>query len=255
MWGVASSAFSSSAGSRCGSCSQTSSAQPRPLRSRASPSTTSPREEFMRMAPGFIRPNSRLSAMWRVEASSGVWKVRMSASRATSSSVRNPHRSRSSRGGSQQTTRNPHPSAYAFTSDPTCPTPTIPSVRSAGCQPCVRERWTSVAPTHCSTPWALQPAAVVTSMPCAAHHAVSMWSKPMVAVAISFTRESASSFSSHRVRVRITSASASRTSAAEIAVPGRYSTSANGSRTPRRKGMALSAMIFMVTGVFFVFRL
>lgn len=44
-------------------------------------------------------PNSRLSAMWRVEASSGVWKVRMSASRATSSSVRNPHRSRSSRGG------------------------------------------------------------------------------------------------------------------------------------------------------------
>ena len=88
----------------------------------------------------------------------------------------------------------------------------------------------------------------------AVRHAVSMWSKPMVAVAISFTRESASSFSSHRVRVRITSASALRTSAAEIAVPGRYSTSANGSRTPRRKGMALSAMIFMVTGAFFVFR-
>lgn len=35
----------------------------------------------------------------------------------------------------------------------------------------------------------------------------------------------------------------------------RFPTSANGSRTPRRKGMALSAMIFMVTGVFFVFRL
>ena len=60
---------------------------------------------------------------------------------------------------------------------------------------------------------------------------------------------------SQAVRVRITSASALRTSAAEIAVAGRYSTSANGSRTPRRKGMALSAMIFMVTGVFFVFRL
>jgi len=92
-----------------------------------------------------------------------------------------------------------------------------------------------------------------TPAPGAAHHAGSMWSKPMVAVAISFTRESASSFSSHRVRVRITSASALRTSAAEIAVPGRYSTSANGSRTPRRKGMALSAMIFMVTGVFSFF--
>lgn len=41
---------------------------------------------------------------------------------------------------------------------------------------------------HCSTPRALQPAAVATRMPCAAHHAVSMWSNPMVAVAIRRTR-------------------------------------------------------------------
>ncbi len=121
-----------------------------------------PREEFMRMAPGFIRPNSRRRRPCGAsKSSSGVWKVRMSASRATSSSVRNPHRSRSSRGGSQQTTRNPmfrHTLSRAIRR---VPRPRFPSVRSAGCQPCVRERWTSAAPTHCSTPRALQPAAVV----------------------------------------------------------------------------------------------
>ena len=128
----------------------------------------------------------------------------------------------------------------------------MPSVRCAGCHPCRRERSASTAPTHCSTPRALQPAAVETSMPCAAHHAVSMWSNPMVAVAIIRTREPSSRAAPHRVRVRTTRASASRTSAAEMSAPGRYRTSAKGSRTPRRKGMALSATIFMV--LYFCFR-
>ena len=159
--------------------------------------------------------------MRRVVSSSGVWNVRMSAWRATSSSGRKPQCSRASRGGSQQRTRKPHVSAYSFTSDPTCPTPTTPSVRPAGCQPCVRARWASTAPAHWSTPLALQPAAVQTRMPCAAHHAVSMWSKPMVAVAIRRTREPPSSRSSQRVRVRIRRASASRTSSGAISDPGR----------------------------------
>ena len=50
------------------------------------------------MASGFICRNSLSPAMWRVVSSSGVWNVRMSASRATSSSGRNPQCSSSSRG-------------------------------------------------------------------------------------------------------------------------------------------------------------
>ena len=154
----------------------------------------------------------------------------MSASRATSSSVRNPHRSLLARRVATDDAES-HPSAYAFPSDPTCPRPIPACARRAASPACGRvdERRAD----HCSTPQALQPAAVVTSMPCAAHHAVSIVVKPMVAVAISFTRKSASSFRRY-VRVRITSASALRTSAAEIAVQGVFHLGER-LRTPRRR--------------------
>ena len=149
--------------------------------------------------------------------------------------------------GSQQRTRKPHASAQILTSEPTCPTPTTPSVRSSGFQPWARETG-----EHGGNP--LQHAAGVasgglaTSMPFRAHQSRSMWSNPMVAVAIIRTREPSRSRSSQRVRVRVTSASASRTSSRVISRPGRWRTSAKGSRTPFRNGMALSATIFMIFG-------
>lgn len=50
-------------------------------------------------------------------------------------------------------------------------------------------------------------------------YSVSIWSKPMVAVATNLTRLPASSRSSQRVRVRTMSASASLTSAAVMSAP------------------------------------
>ena len=87
--------------------------------------------------------------------------------------------------------------------------------------PWVRERRASTAATHCSTPRALHPAAVATSMSFREHQSRSMWSNPMVAVAIIRTREPSRSRLSQRVRVRVTSASASRTSSRAISRPGR----------------------------------
>ena len=83
-------------------------------------------------------------------------------------------------------------------------------------------------------------------IPFLSHQTVSMWSKPMVAVAITRTCEPFSSDSLHLVRVRVISASASRTTSAVVSLPGRYTTSAKGSRTPLRKGILLSQTIFIL---------
>ena len=69
-------------------------------------------------------------------------------------------------------------------------------------------------------------------------------SVPMVAVAIVFTLEPPSSVASHRVRVRTMSESASCTASASISEAGSITSSASGS-LPSRKGMFLSAIIFI----------
>ncbi len=210
---------------------------------RASPSMTSPREELMTVAPGFIFRKRAASAMWRVEASSGVWKVSRSASRGHL-----PERQEAAvfallaRRVARQHAEAPRLGILPHERSDMAPT--TPSVLSAGFQPCVRERWTSTAPIHCSTPRALQPAAVATWMPRAAHQARSIWSNPMVAVAMSRTREPSSSVASHRVRVRMIRgvgvADVGRRNRLAGEVPYRH-------KVPEplpRKGMALSAMIF-----------
>ena len=108
----------------------------------------------------------------------------------------------------------------------------------------------SLASTHSAehTYWhtdeALQPGALNQRMPCASHQAVSIWSYPMVAEAMTLTREPSSSSRVQGVRVRVTRASAPATSAREIAAPGRYTTSVQGSNTPLRKGILSSHTIF-----------
>ena len=83
----------------------------------------------MTTAFGFNRRRRASSAMRRVVASSGVWNVTGSQCRATSSNgTKSPPPSRTARGGSQVSTRNPHDAAYRRTSSPTCPAPTTPSV-------------------------------------------------------------------------------------------------------------------------------
>ena len=91
----------------------------------------------------------------------------MSALVNTSSSETKSRPSRSWRGGSQQMVRNPQCSAYSLTSEPTFPTPTMPSVRSSGAKPSRRASSANAADTHCNTPLALQPAEVDTAILCA----------------------------------------------------------------------------------------
>ena len=67
----------------------------------------------MTTAFGFNRRRRASSAMRRVVASSGVWNVTRSQCRATSSNgTKSPPPSRTARGGSQVSTRNPHDAAY-----------------------------------------------------------------------------------------------------------------------------------------------
>ena len=167
------------------------------------------------------------SAMWNVACGpwvvSGVCRVTTSARRATSSSETNPsHPSRSARGGSQRSTRQPILWSRSSTRRPTWPTPTMPTTqsRSGGSSPSRRSRSSEQA-TYCATLPALQPGQLVQPMPARCMNAVSIWSWPMVAVATNCTLLPPSRASSQRVRVRMMRASALRTSAAVIAAPGR----------------------------------
>ena len=129
----------------------------------------------------------------------------------------------------------------------TLPTPTTPTLYSSGCLLSSVHISLSAAATHCSTPRALHPAALATLMPLALHHARSIWSVPIVAVAMNLTRELANRASSQRVRVRTMRASQSLTRRRLISLPAQYTTSAYGSKTPFMKGMALSMISFMVS--------
>ena len=73
--------------------------------------------------------------------------------------------------------------------------------------------------TYCSTPRALHPWAVAIAMPCREQYSESMWSWPIVAVAINPTGVPPSNRSSQCVRVRTTRASARAASQCEISLP------------------------------------
>ena len=197
---------------------QTSSTQARPLAAGAALSTTSPREEFRITAPGFIRAKRASPAMRRVVSSSGVWNVRMSAWRATSSSGRKPQCSRASRGGSQQRTRKPHVSAYPLY-ERSDVSHADDAQRTPGGLPASCGRGGPAPPPPIEYALALQPAAVQTGCRAPRTTPCRCGRKPMVAVAIRRTREPPSSRSSQRVRVRIRRASASRTSSGAISPP------------------------------------
>ena len=95
---------------------------------------------------------------------------------------------------------------------PTWPTPTIPRVRPASGLSrfiCSNSRTEC---RYCATEGALQPGALAHCMPAWRQYSVSMWSKPMVAVAMKRTLLPSSKWRSQRVRVRMMSASASFTS-------------------------------------------
>ena len=87
-------------------------------------------------------------------------------------------------------------------------TPTMPTVLPCNVMrpsACSRHR---AATTYCATLLALQPGQLVQPMPASFRKAVSMWSKPMVAVAMNCTLLPSSSRRSQRVRVRMIRASA-----------------------------------------------
>ena len=175
MCGVAQKALANSSRSIPGSWFQVSMAAYAicPLRSASSsgPSCiTGPREQLMKAEPGRIRAKNSPEAIPAVLSGpsvvNGTCSVTISLRDNSSSSVRKPKPGvRRILGGSQHTTRKPSNRPYSSTSEPTCPTPTIPSVRSDGCQPGSAPRRHSTAMMYCSTPRALHPAAVVTRMP------------------------------------------------------------------------------------------
>ena len=133
-----------------------------------------PREEFITTAPGFIRPNRLLAdPMWRVVVER-LWKVRMSAWLVHLPPAGRNRPLRSSRGGCRQRTGIPTLRKHSFHETTDVPhAPRSPACVLRAASPAGEVAECRGDPLH-STPRALQPlAAVVTSMPCAAHHAVS----------------------------------------------------------------------------------
>ena len=160
-------------------------------------------------------------------------------------STKSPRPSFSARGGSQSITFIPRLPANSSTLLPTCPTPTMPSVLPFRSKSILWDRVSRTLPTHWRTEEELHPGALAQAMPCCAHQRVSIWSYPMVAVAMKRTFVPSSRSASQRVLVRIISASASRTSDRLNSDPLIYSTRAYGSSTPRRKGILSSQTIFI----------
>ena len=126
----------------------------------------------------------------------------------------------SSRGRSFNRTRIPKPFATFATLLPTFPTPMIPIVSLSSFLFFIAFHTSSEACTYCATEAELHPGALVHSMPACLQYSVSIWSKPIVAVAMNFTRLPSNNSRLQCVRVRIISASASRTSSGVKSFPG-----------------------------------
>ena len=125
------------------------------------------------------------------------------------------------RGGSFSSTLIPRARPTAATLEPTCPAPTTPRVIFSKWRPRLRAVEQRAEATYCATDPELQPGAALQAIPALSHQAVSIWSNPMVAVATALTEEPSRRAMSHRVRVRTIRPSASLTSEAPMAPPGR----------------------------------
>ena len=106
------------------------------------------------------------------------------------------------------------------------PTPTTPRVFPSRSNERILERLTSTELIYCLTDQELHPGAFRQMIPCSSHQPVSIWSKPIVAVAITLTEDPFSRDSSQMVLVRVMMASASLTTSGVVSLPGRYTTSA-----------------------------
>ena len=126
----------------------------------------------------------------------------------------------SSRGWSFNRTRIPKSFATFATLLPTFPTPMIPIVSPSSFLFLIDFHTRSEACTYCATEAKLHPGALVHSMPACLQYSVSIWSKPIVAVAMNFTRLPSNNSRLQCVRVRTISASASRTSSGVKSFPG-----------------------------------
>ena len=103
---------------------------------------------------------------------------------------------------------------------PTFPTPMIPIVSSFSLLFLTDFHTRSDDCIYWATEAELHPGAFVHSIPACLQYSVSIWSKPMVAVAMNFTRLPSNKSRLQCVRVRTISASASRTSSGVKSFPG-----------------------------------
>ena len=170
------------------------------------------------------------SARWKVlyfpSLYKGTWKVITSHSRAICSSEQKfVFPSFSSLGRSFSNTRIPCFWATSMILPPTFPTPTMPIHILWSSFPFTSLRRASTDSIYCATEAELHPGALAHVMPAFRQYSVSMWSKPMVAVAINFTWLPSNNSRLQCVRVRIINASASRTSSGVKSFPGIYTTS------------------------------
>ena len=126
----------------------------------------------------------------------------------------------SSRGKSFNKTRMPKSWATLATLLPTFPTPMIPIVSSFSLLFLTDFHTRSDDCIYWATEAELHPGAFVHSIPACLQYSISIWSKPMVAVAMNFTRLPSNKSRLQCVRVRTISASASRTSSGVKSFPG-----------------------------------
>ena len=166
-----------------------------------------------------------VSARWQVlylpSLYKGTWNVSTSHSSASNcNGEKSCFPSFSSRGRSFNRTRIPNSFATFATLLPTLPTPIIPIVELDKFMPFC---FCSKIKDECrywATEAELQPGALVHVMPALRQYSVSIWSKPIVAVAINFTLLPSNNSRLQWVRVRIMSASASFTKEGVKSFPG-----------------------------------
>ena len=156
------------------------------------------------------------SAKWNVlygpSLYKGTWKVRISHSAASAcKELKSLAPSLSCRGRSFFRTRMPSSCPTWAILLPTLPTPMMPNVNSDSCTPLSCCNNSKADCTYWATDAELHPGALVQAMPASRQYSVSIWSKPMVAVAMKRTLLPSSNSLLQRVRVRIISASASLT--------------------------------------------
>ena len=113
-----------------------------------------------------------------------------------------------------------NPSCAKANTEIRIPTPMIPIVSSFSLLFLTDFHTRSDDCIYWATEAELHPGAFVHSIPACLQYSVSIWSKPMVAVAMNFTRLPSNKSRLQCVRVRTISASASRTSSGVKSFPG-----------------------------------